>query len=66
MQNPIRPFSWAERALMIVDSLYVIIRTPLYDEGSIPKRQLARGRRRTSWKGRRSAAQEGAEVAPWR
>ncbi len=54
VRQPIRRFGWFQKTMMIWDA---VVRSSIllrYYERAIPKQQMARGKRRTSWRGRKA------------
>jgi hypothetical protein len=51
LRNPIRPFTWREKLRMALDPLVEWPAFLLYHRRAIPKQLIARGKRRTSWRG---------------
>ena len=52
LRNPIRRFTRREKLLMILGAIAEWPIVSLYYSRAIPKQLVARGRRRTSWRGR--------------
>ena len=53
LRQPIRHFTWRERVMMIWESVVMWPIAMLYYRRAIPKQLIARGKRRTSWSGRK-------------
>ena len=58
LRRPIRPFTWREKFRMVLDPLIEWPAVLLYHRRAIPKQLIARGKRRTSWRGRPDSAAE--------
>ena len=52
LRRPIRTSGWIDRALMVCESFVMTPLALLHETRAIPKRQRARGQRRTTWKNR--------------
>ncbi len=62
VRQPIRRFGWFQKMMMIWDA---VVRSPIllrYYQRAIPDQQMARGKRRTSWRGREAPVAESAEA----